>query len=88
MRYVAFVVMFSRLLSQIFATVGGMSKHEHYIGWAEQFIQTRQVVDVELDEASGEFKAISESGSSFFLERLEQAQALKAVLGHELIQAK
>ncbi len=65
-----------------------MGRHEQYIDWAEQFIQSRKVVDVELDEASGEFKAISESGSSFFLERLEQAQAIKAVLGRELVEAK
>ncbi len=57
----------------------GMSRTEEYLPWAEMFIQTRRVVAVRIDEY-GEYLALSETGSSFFIERLEQAQALLQVL--------
>lgn len=52
---------------------------EEYLPWAEMFIQTRRVVAVKIDE-QGEYLALSETGSIYFLERLEQAQALLQVL--------
>lgn len=57
----------------------GMSRTEEYLPWAEMFIQTRRVVAVKIDE-QGEYLALSETGSSYFLERLEQAQALLQAL--------
>mgnify|MGYP005849834705 CR=1 FL=1 len=57
----------------------GMSRTEEYLPWAEIFIQTRRVVAVKIDE-QGEYLALSENGSSYFLERLEQAQALLQAL--------
>lgn len=57
----------------------GMSRTEEYLSWAEMFIQTRRVVAVQIDEY-GEYLAQSETGSSYFIERLEQAQALLQVL--------
>jgi hypothetical protein len=35
---------------------------------------------VRIDEKQGEYEALSETGSSYFIERLEQAQALLLVL--------
>lgn len=57
----------------------GMSRTEEYLPWAKMFVQTRRVVAVKIDE-QGEYLALSETGSSYFLERLEQAQALLQVL--------
>jgi hypothetical protein len=57
----------------------GMSRTEEYLPWAASFIQSRRVVAVRIDEY-GEYKALSENGSSYFIERLEQAQALLLVL--------
>lgn len=57
----------------------GMSRTEEYLPWAELFIQTRRVVAVKIDE-QGEYLALSETGSSYFLERLEQARALLQAL--------
>jgi|GEM_PF-1843102 hypothetical protein len=58
----------------------GMSRTEEYLPWAEIFIQARRVVAVRIDTERGEYAALSETGSSFFIERLEQAQALLQVL--------
>ncbi|ADD26881.1 hypothetical protein [Meiothermus ruber] len=57
-----------------------MSRVEEYLPWAEIFIQTRRVVAVRVDAERGEYEALSETGSSYFIERLEQAQALLQVL--------
>lgn len=57
----------------------GMSRTEEYLPWAQMFVQTRRVVAVRIDEY-GEYLALSETGSSYFIERLEQAQALLQVL--------
>ncbi len=51
-----------------------------YTLWAQSFIKARRVVAVRLDEERGEYEAISETGSSYPLERLEQAQTLLRVL--------
>jgi len=58
----------------------GMSRAEEYLPWAETFIRARRVVAVRIDEKQGEYEALSETGSSYFIERLEQAQALLLVL--------
>ncbi|GIW33734.1 MAG: hypothetical protein KatS3mg072_1067 [Meiothermus sp.] len=57
-----------------------MSRTEEYLPWAELFVQTRRVVAVRMDAERGEYEALSENGSSYFIERLEQAQALLLVL--------
>ncbi|MCS7069649.1 MAG: hypothetical protein NZN28_13610 [Meiothermus sp.] len=57
-----------------------MSRTEGYILWAKSFIQARRVVAVRMDAERGEYEALSENGSSYFIERLEQAQALLTVL--------
>jgi len=60
-----------------------MSRTEEYLPWAASFIRSRRVVAVRIDEKQGEYEALSETGSSYFIERLEQAQALLRVLqGH------
>lgn len=48
--------------------------------WAESFIQARRVVAVRMDLERGEYEALCENGSSYFIERLEQAEALRVVL--------
>ncbi len=48
-----------------------MSRIEEYLPWAEIFIQTRRVVAVRVDAERGEYEALSETGSSYFIERLE-----------------
>lgn len=58
----------------------GMSRTEDYLPWAEIFVQARRVVAVRMDAERGEYLALSETGSSYFIERLEQAQALLLVL--------
>jgi hypothetical protein len=61
----------------------GMSRAEEYLPWAETFIRARRVVAVRIDDKQGEYEALSETGSIYFIERLEQAQALLLVLqGH------
>lgn len=57
-----------------------MNRTEEYLPWAEIFVQTRRVVEVRMDAERGEYEALSENGSSYFIERLEQAQALRLVL--------
>ncbi|MGK0619563.1 hypothetical protein [Meiothermus cerbereus] len=57
-----------------------MSRAEEYLPWAETFIRARRVVAVRIDDNQGEYEALSETGSSYFIERLEQAQALLLVL--------
>ncbi len=57
-----------------------MAKIEEYMPWAQSFVQARRVVAVRMDPESGEYEALSETGSSYFLDRLEQAKALKLVL--------
>ncbi|MDT7920681.1 MAG: hypothetical protein RQ868_08830 [Meiothermus sp.] len=60
-----------------------MSRAEEYLPWAETFIRARRVVAVRIDDKQGEYEALSETGSIYFIERLEQAQALLLVLqGH------
>jgi len=60
-----------------------MSRAEEYLSWAQTFIQARRVIAVQIDEKQGVYQALSETGSSYFIERLEQAQALLRVLqGH------
>ncbi|MBF6596106.1 MAG: hypothetical protein IVW51_16905 [Thermaceae bacterium] len=51
-----------------------------YSSWAESFIQTHRIVAVEINSETGEYKALAQGGSSYFLERLEQAQALRHIL--------
>ncbi|RDI95258.1 hypothetical protein DV704_08085 [Meiothermus sp. QL-1] len=53
---------------------------EEYLPWALSFIESRRVVAVEINPETGEYKALCENGSSYFLERLEQAQALLEAL--------
>lgn len=60
-----------------------MSRIEEYIPWAQSFIQARRVVAVRMDCESGEYEALSETGSSYFLDRLEQAKALILALKEE-----
>jgi len=57
-----------------------MSRIEEYIPWAQSFIQARRVVAVRMDCESGEYEALSETGSSYFLDRLEQAMAIQQAL--------
>ncbi|GIW25687.1 hypothetical protein [Meiothermus sp.] len=57
-----------------------MSRTKEYLPWAETFILSRRVVAVRIHPERGEYEALSENGSSYFLERLEQAQALLEVL--------
>lgn len=58
-----------------------MRRIEDYLPWAQAFVEARRVVAVQINSEKGEYKALSENGSSYFLERLEQAQALLLVLG-------
>ncbi len=57
-----------------------MSRTIEYIPWAKSFIQARRVVAVRIDIERGEYEALSDTGSSYFIERLEQAQALQWAL--------
>lgn len=57
-----------------------MSRIEGYIPWAESFVKARRVVAVRMDLERGEYEALCENGSSYFIERLEQAEALRVVL--------
>lgn len=66
----------------------GMSRAEEYLPWAETFIQARRVVAVRIDDKQGEYEALSETGSSYFIERLEQAQALLLVLQGRLSETR
>jgi len=58
----------------------GMSRAEEYLSWAQTFVRARRVIAVQIDEMQGVYRALSETGSSYFIERLEQAQALLLVL--------
>ncbi len=60
--------------------IEGMSKIPDYTLWAQSFIRARRVVKVHLDDERGEYEAISENGSRYPLERLEQARALLQAL--------
>lgn len=60
--------------------LGGMRRIEDYLPWAQAFVEARRVVAVQVNPERGEYKALSENGTSYFLERLEQAQALLRVL--------
>ncbi len=62
-----------------------MSRIEGYMPWAESFIQARRVVAVRMDLERGEYEALCENGSSYFIERIEQAEALQLVLQRRLL---
>jgi hypothetical protein len=59
-----------------------MRRAVNYSSWARSFVQTHRIVAVEMDREQAEYIAVSEGGSSYFLERLEQAQALSELLGY------
>lgn len=64
-----------------------MRRAVNYSSWALSFAQTHRIVAVKMNHEQAEYIAVSEGGSSYFLERLEQAQALSELLqyrGHSV----